>query len=72
MNKLVKADVHLSSLTSAWILEDRSNDEMLIESVMCEWSQIIEITSDFDKESRKLILTTWEQEKRAAKTDWVI
>lgn len=30
---------------------------------MCEWSQIIEITSDFDKESRKLILTTWEQEK---------
>lgn len=44
-------------------MEDRSNDEMLIESVMCEWSQIIEITSDFDKESRKLILTTWEQEK---------
>lgn len=42
---------------------------MLIESVMCEWSQIIEVTSDFDKESRKLILTTWEQEKRAAKTD---
>ncbi len=44
-------------------MEDRSNDEMLIESVMCEWSQMVEITSDFDKESRKLILTTWEQEK---------
>ena len=42
---------------------------MLIESVMLEWSQIIEITSDFDKESRKLILTSWEQEKRAVKTD---
>lgn len=40
-----------------------SNAEMLINSVIREWSQIIESTSNLDEESRELMLSTWEKRK---------
>ncbi len=40
-----------------------SNTDMLINSVIREWSQIQKSTENIDEESRELMLSTWEKKK---------
>ena len=47
----------------AWPSFIGSNADMLINTAMREWAQIIESTNNLDEDSKELMLSTWENKK---------